>query len=99
MPAATAAHVTASLEMLRNVLQALPIGSAPGPRGWTDEHINAATIGMASALEVTTLHIVNAIVGGALPHVPKLLNIMLLGIERPGGSRLWRIAIGEAWMR
>ena len=60
VPATTAAPVTVTLEMLRNVLKALPRGSAPGPSGWTYEHIKAATNGMDSALEVI-LHIVNAI--------------------------------------
>lgn len=98
VPATTAAPVTVTLEMLRNVLKALPRGSAPGPSGWTYEHIKAATNGMDSALEVT-LHVINAIVSGALPHVPALLDSKLIGIEKPGGCGLRPIAIGEAWMR
>ena len=33
-----------------------------------------------------TLHTVNAIVAGALPHVPKVLDSNQTGIEKPGGS-------------
>ena len=45
-----------------------------------------------------TLHILNAIIGRALPHVPELLGSKLIGIEKPAGSGLRLIAIGEAWM-
>ena len=52
---------------------------------------------MDLALEVT-LHIVNAIVGRAMPHVPELLDSKLIDIEKPGGSGLRPTAIRESWM-
>ena len=61
-------------------------------------HIKAATNSMDTALHVT-LYVVNAIGGGALPLVLELLDSMLIGIDKLGGTRLRSIAIGAAWMR
>ena len=85
-----------TLDILSDVLQALPKGSAPGPSGWTYEHIKAATqAGNCCAL----LGVINVMIRGDLPHVPELLDSRLIGLEKPGGRGLRPIAIGEVFFR
>jgi hypothetical protein len=98
LPAPTAAAVVVSLDVLSDVMSALPKGSAPGPSGWTYEMIKLATQTTNSALGAV-LALINAIVGGKLPHVPCLLDSTLLGFEKPGGNGIRPIAIGEVWLR
>ena len=96
VPASTTAAVTVTLDILSDVLQALPKGSAPGPSGWTYEHIKAATqAGNCCAL----LGVINVMIRGDLPHVPELLDSRLIGLEKPGGRGLRPIAIGEVFFR
>jgi hypothetical protein len=59
-------------EILADVLQALPQGSAAGSSGWTYEHIKAATTCSEGARAVV-LHFVQALVLGDLPRLPRLL--------------------------
>ena len=98
VPHCEVAAITVTLEMFKDVLIALPKGSAPGPSGWTYEHIKAATTGEDSALGAA-LVIINLIVSGTLPHIPELLDSRLIGLQKPNGGGLRPIAIGEAWLR
>jgi hypothetical protein len=96
VPEFTAPAVTVTAEILSDVLQALPKGSAPGPSGWTYEHVKAAAqAGSSTAL----LGVLNAIIGGGLPDVPELLDSRLIGLQKPGGRGLRPIAIGEVFFR
>jgi hypothetical protein len=88
----------ATLDMLVDVMTALPKGTSPGPSGWTYEMIKAATETANSAMG-NVLAFVNVIISGTLPHVPALLDCTLLGFEKPGGNGLRPIAIGETWLR
>ena len=72
-----------SMDTFRDVLRRLPKGSAPGPSGWTYEHIKAATETDVTA-RIAALRLVNAIVSGSLPHLPELLDCRLIGLEKPG---------------
>jgi hypothetical protein len=80
------------------VLKAAPKGSAPGPSGWTYEHIIAATQITNSAVCVIQ-QFVSAIVSGTLPHIPALLDSTLIGLHKPGGRGIRPIAIPEVWYR
>ena len=97
VPAPTAAAVVITDEIFSDVLHALPKGSAPGPSGWTYEHIKAATQSRGPAFQAI-LRVINAIVSGALPHLPELLDSTLIALVKPGGG-LRPIAIGEVWYR
>jgi hypothetical protein len=98
VPTTTAMPASVSQDMLVGVLGELPKGSAPGPSGWTYEHIKAATSGTNSALGAL-LALVNAIVGGKLPHLPALLDCTLHAFEKPGGNGIRPIAVGEVFVR
>jgi Reverse transcriptase (RNA-dependent DNA polymerase) len=95
-PPVAPAVVTAAI--LKQVLMAIPRGSAAGLSGWTYEHVRAATSSDQAAFDAV-LRIVNAIVSGQLPHLPALTDSALLGLEKPGGHGLRPIAMGEVWLR
>ncbi len=97
-PEPTTGPVQVTEETFTTVLQALPKGSCPGPSGWTYEHIKAATASDNNVRSVA-IRLINCIVGGALPHLPALLDSTLIGLEKPGGRGVRPIAIGEVWLR
>jgi hypothetical protein len=98
VPVTSAMPVTVSQDMLVEVLHELPKGSAPGPSGWTYEHIRAATSTTNSALGAL-LALMNAILSGKLPHLPVLLDCSLHAFEKPGGNGIRPIAVGEVLVR
>jgi hypothetical protein len=98
VPTTTALPATVTQDMLVDVLGQLPKGSAPGPSGWTYEHMKAATSGANSALGAL-LALVNAIVSGKLPHLPALLDCTLHAFEKPGSGGIRPIAVGEVFVR
>ena len=85
-------------DMFQDVLHKLPRGSAPGPSGWTYEHIKAAALHSTSARQ-GLLRLINAMLAGQLPHLPKVLASSLIGLQKPGGRGLRPIAIPEAFYR
>ena len=60
-------------------------GTAAGPSGWTLEMICAASLSSGAALNVT-LELVNLILSGELPREAFLLDGLLIGLEKLGGS-------------
>jgi hypothetical protein len=59
MPAAptTVVPLQISRASLRKVISSLPQGSAPGPRGWTFEHIQAVTQDSAAGMAVSSVRV------------------------------------------
>ena len=97
LPTLTAPAII-TMDILTDVLSKLPKGSAPGPSGWTYEHVKVAMHGVDSA-RCAGLRVINAIVSGGLPHVPELLESTLIAIDKPNGPGVRPIAIGEVWYR
>jgi hypothetical protein len=84
-------------QILAKVLKSLPHGSAAGPSGWTYEHIKAATSTREDAW-AAVLRLLQAVVRGDLPHLPRLLDARLLRPEKLSGAAR-PIAVGEVWYR
>ena len=55
-----------SRQQLKKILKTLPRGSAPGPSGWTFEHIQAVAQGSREGMDAV-LDLVNAVLSGSLP--------------------------------
>jgi hypothetical protein len=92
-------------DTLRAVLLRVPKGSAPGPSGWTYEHVRSAALHSDAAFDAT-LSFVNAMLSGELPHCPNLLASRLIALDKTRGAgaadgslSLRPIAIGEVWVR
>jgi Reverse transcriptase (RNA-dependent DNA polymerase) len=95
----TVAPVVVTIEIFTDALRKLPKGSAPGPSGWTYEHIKAATDTDVHA-RIAALSLINAIISGNLPHLPEVLDSTLIALQKPGANGGVRpIAIGEVWLR
>ena len=67
--------------------------TAAGPPSWTFEMIRVARQSSDAALDVT-LELVNHILSGELPREAVLYNVLLIGLEKPGGN-VRPIAISE----
>jgi Reverse transcriptase (RNA-dependent DNA polymerase) len=97
VPEFTAQPVDITEELLRTVLRRMPKGSAPGPSGWTYEHIRAAALASEDAFEAVR-RLVNLILSGELPYLAELLDSTLIAFKKPGGG-IRPIAIGEVFYR
>jgi hypothetical protein len=89
------AKVLKVLKVLAKALKSLPHGSPAGPSGWTYEHIKAATSTCEDA-RAAVLCLMQAVVRGDLPHLPRLLDARFLPLEKPS-SGVRPIAVGEVW--
>ena len=104
LPADSPSPAQVSADTLTEVLKHLPAGSAPGPSGWTYEHLRGAALRSDAAFDAT-LGFVNALLSGSLPSIPNLLASRLVALAKPeeGGpgvsSRVRPVAIGEVWVR
>lgn len=97
-------------DTFRQVLESrLPLGSAPGPSGWTNEMLRSALLNDDDAFE-GALWLVNAQLAGTLPHCPNLVASRLVPISKLSAEELRHlpaeavpdvrpIAIGEVWYR
>jgi hypothetical protein len=104
-PAAAAASIEArdtvpvqiTRQQVKQVLKRLPRGSAPGPSGWTYEHIQAVTSGTEQGMDAT-LNFVNAVLAGDIPEWEEQRASRLIPLRKKcNGVR--PIAIGEVWAR
>jgi hypothetical protein len=88
---------TITEEILANVLNAVPKGSAASPFGCTHEHIKAATSSSEEARSMV-LRFVQALVHGKLPRLPRLLDARIIPLAKAhNGVR--PITFGEVWYR
>jgi hypothetical protein len=100
MPSAhttTVVPLQISRASIRKVISSLPKGSAPGPSGWTFEHIQAVAQGSAAGMDAV-LSFVNVLLAGDLPDWPDLRACRLVPLEK-GGGKVRPIAVGEVWLR
>lgn len=97
IPAPTSAPVRITAELLSDVMQRVPKGSAPGESGWTYEHVKAAVLTDPSALS-SACRLINAILSGSLPRMARLLDSALIALQKPQGG-IRPVAIGEVWLR
>ncbi len=98
LPPQTVPAVVVTADDLNAVLRRLPAGSAPGPSGWTYEHIRAAATSSPAAHD-SVLRVVNLLVSGSLPHIPALVASHLIALRKPGGRGIRPLAVGEVWLR
>ena len=90
-------HAQIPMEKLKQVISRLPKGSAPGPSGWTFEHIK--TVAMASENGMNATHsFINSVLAGNMPDWPEFRASRLIPLKKPGGG-IRPIAIGEVWAR
>ena len=82
---------------LKVVLSKSPKGSAPGPSGWTFEHIQAVAQGSEQGMDAV-LDFVNSLLAGDMPDWPALKACRLIPLHK-GRNKNRPIAIGEAWLR
>ena len=84
-------------KLVKQVLKRAPKGSAPGPSGWTMEHIQAVAFGSEDGMEAVVAFI-NAGLTGDMPEWEELRASRLVPLRKKcGGIR--PIAIGEVWAR
>lgn len=100
-PETVAVQITRA--QLKKVIKRLPKGSAPGPSGWTFEHIQAVAQGTEAGMDAV-LALVNAILAGDLPEWEWFTASRLVPLVKkaahPGTPLGVRpIAIGEVWAR
>jgi hypothetical protein len=82
---------------LKQVLKRLPTGSAPGPSGWTYEHIQVVANVTQQGLDAV-LSLVNSVLAGHMPEWEELRACRLIPLRKKcNGVR--PIAIGEVWAR
>ena len=86
-----------SRQQLKKILKTLPRGSAPGPSGWTFEHIQAVAQGSQEGMDAV-LDLVNAVLSGSLPAWEALRASRLIPL-RKGVDGVRPIAVGEVWLR
>ena len=86
-----------SRQQLKKILKTLPRGSAPGPSGWTFEHIQAVAQGTQEGMDAV-LDLVNAVLSGPLP-AWEALRASRLKPLRKGVDCVRQIAVGEVWLR
>ena len=96
-PETVAVQITRA--QLKKVIKRLPKGSAPGPSGWTYEHIQAVAQGTETGMDA-----VLAILAGDLPEwewfTASRLVPLVKKVAHPGAPQGVRpIAIGEVWAR
>jgi hypothetical protein len=82
---------------LKQVLKRLPTGSAPGPSGWTYEHIRAVANVTQQGLDAV-LSFVNSVLAGDMPEWEKLRACRLIPLRKKCNG-VQPIAIGEVWAR
>ena len=82
-----------SRQQLKKILKTLPRGSAPGPSGWTFEHIQAVAQGTQEGMDAV-LDLVNAVLSGSLPAWEALRASRLIPL-RKGVDGVRPIAVGE----
>lgn len=96
-PETTAVPAQVSEQQLRQIIKRLPKGSAPGPSGWTFEHI--AVVAQASTEGMTAvLQLVNTVLQGQLPSCENWRASRLIALKKAAGG-VRPIAIGEVWAR
>lgn len=84
-------------EQLNKILKKLPKGSAPGPSGWTFEHIQ--TVALESERGMNATHtFLNHILTGNMQEWPEFRASRLIPLQKAGGG-IRPIAIGEVWAR
>jgi hypothetical protein len=86
-----------SRAQLKQTIRRLPKGSAPGPSGWTFEHIQAVAFGSEEGLDAVHTF-VNALLEGKLPDWQEFRASRLIALQKPNGG-VRPIAIGEVWAR
>lgn len=90
-------HAQITADKLKQVITRLPKGSAPGPSGWTFEHIK--TVALASEHGMNATHsFINSILAGNMPDWPDFRASRLIPLKKTGGG-IRPIAIGEVWAR
>jgi hypothetical protein len=72
-------------------------GSAAGPSGWTNEHLQSVFFGYEEGKEAIT-QLINACLAGLLPDWEDMRASRLIPLLKKGGG-VRPIAIGEVWMR
>lgn len=97
VPNIAAVPVQINRKQLQEVLQRLPRGSAPGPSGWTFEHIKAIAQGNPQGISAI-LEFVNAALAGHLPVWEALRACRLIPLRKHADG-VRPIAIGEVWLR
>ena len=75
----------AQLQEVVAIVSAHQLRTAARPSGWTFEMIYTACQSSDAALDVT-LELVNPILSGELPWAAFLLDVLLIGLEKPGGG-------------
>jgi hypothetical protein len=90
-------------QQLRQVINRLPKRSAPGPSGWTFEHIQAVAQSTPEGMDAV-LSFVNTVLRGDAPECAEFRASRLIALfKKPHGSALEHgvrpIAIGEVWAR
>jgi len=96
-PPITTAAPDITDEIVQQVLSRLSSSKAPGPSGWTYEHISAASRGSPLARKAIT-RLMNEIVAGRFPQIPELLSSRLCPFRKQD-SGVRPIACQEAWVR
>jgi len=84
-------------KLVKKVLKRAPKGSAPGPSGWTMEHIYAVAFGSEAGMEAV-VQFINSGLAGDLPEWEELRASRLVPLLKKGGG-IRPIAIGEVWAR
>jgi hypothetical protein len=79
----------------RRLYSAFPAGSAPGPSGWTFEHIQAVAQGSSQGMD-PVLDLANAILSGSLTAWQALRASRLIPLCK-GVDGVRPIAVGEVW--
>ena len=90
-------------EQLQSIIQTLPEGKAPGPSGWTYDHIKVVANSTPEGMDAV-LNFVNAVLTGDMPQWDDFRASRLIPLYKtshgPSATRGVRpIAIGEAWAR
>ena len=91
------AAVQIDAEVLVKILKQLSVGSAAGASGWRYEHLMAAVEAEDAELDAL-LKFINLVLEGRLPHIPELLECVLVAFEKPSGG-IRPITIAESLYR